>query len=151
MNVGAKDKNTGKEQNIVIQSSGGLSEADIQAMVNEAEKNADLDKQRKAVIEAKNEGDHEIYNLEKNLVDHGDKVSNEIKDSIKEKISALKKAMEGNDAEEIKSKKQEMMAAAQKIGEAIYNQKKEGDNNETKDENVMDAEFKEKDEKTKSA
>ena len=154
VNVGAKDKATGKEQNIVIQSSGGLSESDIQRMMAEAEKNAESDKMKKELIEAKNEGDHAVYNAEKGLADHGDKLEEGVKDSIKESISALKKSLEGESLEEIKEKTSAMMKASMKIGEAMYAKSKDNNNNkesEGKDENVMDAEFKEKDDKAKSA
>merc|ERR1712224_912433 len=93
LNVSAKDKQTGKEQSIVIKSSGGLSEDEIQAMVRDAEDNQAADAQRKLVIEAKNEADSAIYNTEKSLTDHGKEVGDEITGEIRAKIAELKEAL----------------------------------------------------------
>lgn len=151
VNVGAKDKATNKEQNIVIQSSGGLSEADIQKMMAEAEANADKDKAKKELVDAKNEGDHQVYSTEKSLSEHSDKLDDSTKDAIKSKIAEVKKSLEGEDAEVIKSKIVEMQKAAQKIYEAISQKKSEPAAEADKDENVMDADFKEKDDKQNKA
>merc|ERR1712070_703918 len=120
VNVGAKDKNTGKEQNIVIQSSGGLSEAEIERMVQEGEANAEADKKRKDVIEKKNEGDHVLYETEKNLKEYEDKLDDESKDKIKQSMADLKSSLETDDVEDIASRITEVQQAAQKIGEMIY-------------------------------
>ena len=149
LNVSAKDKQTGKEQNIVIKSSGGLSEDEIQAMVRDAEENADADAARKVAIEAKNEADSAIYNTEKSLTEHGDKVGKEIVDEIKAKVAELKElvAVEAGemDGETIKEKTAELTTAAQKIGEALRAASDaEGGEKKQGEEPAPDAEFKEK-------
>jgi len=157
MHVSAKDKGTGKEQNIVIQSSGGLSEDEIQNMVREAEANKAGDEARKALIEARNEADTLIYSTEKNLNEHGEKLSEEDKTEITTTIEEAKKVLVDDDTEKIKEKVKALEQAALKIGQAIYGQQggaaggegaegqeetKEGDTGKKPD--VQDAEFKEK-------
>jgi molecular chaperone DnaK len=148
VNVGAKDKNTGKEQNIVIQSSGGLSETEIEKMVAEAEANAEADKKRKDVIEAKNDGDQLIYSTEKSMTEHADKLDNETTDEIKQKVADLKSALETEDLEDIKERSADLSKTSQKIGEMVYKQKSEEPTAEEakpeEKEDVMDADFKEK-------
>jgi len=148
VNVTARDQATGKEQNIVIQSSGGLSEEDIERMVHEAEANADADKARKESIEVKNEADSMVYQTEKTLSEHKDKLEDADVDAVEKAIADVKAAAEGDDAAEIKSKLEALQQASMKIGEAIYKQQSsegaEGASDEKKDENVHDAEFKEK-------
>merc|ERR1719284_1392353 len=143
LNVSAKDKQTGKEQSIVIKSSGGLSEEEIQAMVRDAEENQAADAQRKLVIEAKNEADSAIYNTEKSLTEHEKAISAETATEIRSKIAALKETLEADEpsVDTIKEKTAEVQTAAQKIGEAMRKQSDEADANK---ENVTDAEFKEK-------
>ena len=108
VNVSAKDKATGKEQSIVIQSSGGLSDADIQRMVEEAEANVEADKVRKETIEARNDADSLKYNIEKQLEDYADQLSQETKDEVKTALDALSTALEGEDVEAIKTATDEL-------------------------------------------
>ncbi len=120
VNVSAKDKATAKEQQIRIQASGGLSDDDIDRMVNEAEQNADDDKKRRESVEARNSADSLIHATEKNLKEFEDKVSDEDKSAIETAIAELKEAIEGDDVEAIKSKTEALNEAAMKLGEAMY-------------------------------
>jgi len=120
VNVSAKDKGTGKEQQIRIQASGGLSDDDIDQMVKDAEANAEADKQRKELVEAKNQGEALIHSAEKNLDEHKDKVSDEDKKAIEAAIATLKTALEGEDVEDIKAKTEALAQATMKLGEQIY-------------------------------
>lgn len=150
LNVSAKDKGTGKEQNIVIQSSGGLSEADIERMVRDAEANAEADAKRRKVIEAKNEIDSLIYTTEKSLVDNGDKIDEETKKLVNAAIAEAKAAKDSDDGDLVVQKKDALSQASLKIGQAIYGsqqqQQSSGDDNSKKsdDDNTVDADFKEK-------
>merc|ERR1711988_1780500 len=151
MHVSAKDKGTGKEQAIVIQSSGGLSEEEIQKMVSDAEANKADDEARKALIEARNEADTLIYSTEKNLKEHGDKLSEEDKTEITTTIEEAKKVLVDDDTEMIKEKVKALEQAALKIGQSIYGQggaaggtPEESGGDGEKKEDVQDAEFKEK-------
>jgi molecular chaperone DnaK len=118
--VQAKDKATGKEQQIRIQSSGGLSEADIERMVKEAEANAEADKKRRDQVEARNHTESLVHQVEKNLVEHGDKVGPQEKGEAEAAVAAAKSALEGQDAEAIKQAGERLSQAAMKIGEAMY-------------------------------
>merc|ERR1712070_1200184 len=120
VNVSAKDKATGREQNITIRSSGGLSEDDIEKMVNEAESFAAADKVRKEMTEAKNEADSALYASEKSFNEHKDKLSEEDKSEIQSAIDEVKEAMEGDKPEELKEKTNNLSAATMKIGQAVY-------------------------------
>ncbi len=120
LNVSAKDLANGKEQSIRIQASSGLSEEEIQRMVKEAELHAEEDKKRKELIEARNQSDTLIYSTEKNLKELGDKIDETTKNQINEKIEALKKVMEGDDPAAIKSAQDELMQAAHKLAELMY-------------------------------
>jgi len=120
VSVGAKDKGTGKEQSITIQASGGLSDDDIDAMVREAEDNAEADKERRGLVEAKNQAESLIHGTAKSLEEHGDKVDEKTAAAIEEASEALKEAAEGDDLEDIKAKTQSLTEAAMKLGEAIY-------------------------------
>ncbi len=120
VSVGAKDKGTGKEQSITIQASGGLSDDDIDAMVREAEENAEADKERRGLVEAKNQAESLIHGTAKSLEEHGDKVDEKTVAAIEEASEALKEAAEGDDLEDIKAKTQTLTEAAMKLGEAIY-------------------------------
>jgi len=120
VNVTAKDKGTGKEQQIRIQASGGLSDDDIEKMVKDAEANADADKKRKESVEAKNQGEALVHSAEKNLEEHGDKVSEDDKKAIETAIAELKTALEGDDIEAITAKTQALTEASMKLGEQIY-------------------------------
>lgn len=142
VNVSARDKGTGKEQSIVIQSSGGLSEADIEKMVADAEAHAEADAQKKATIEARNEADSTLYSSEKSLSEHGDKLEADDKKTVEEAIAALKTSLESEDAEDIKAKTEALQQAAMKIGEVMY--KDTQGEGEKGDENVQDAEYTDK-------
>lgn len=151
VNVTAKDKATGKEQNIVIQSSGGLSEADIERMVQEAEANQEADVLKKQLIEAKNEADSLCYSTEKTLGEHKDKLEAPEIDAVEKAIADVKAVMDGDDLDAIKSSLEALQQASMKIGESIYKQGQGAGGDDTtaeaktdKTEDVQDAEFKEK-------
>jgi molecular chaperone DnaK len=120
VNVSAKDKGTGKEQQIRIQASGGLSDSDIEKMVREAEQFADEDKKRRAGAEAKNNAESLIHTTEKQLTEHGDKVSADVKGEIEKAIADAKAAVEGGDADDMQQKTAALTQAAMKLGEAMY-------------------------------
>lgn len=124
LNVKAKDKATGKEQKITITSSSGLSQEEIEKMKKDADIHAEEDKKKKEKIEAKNQADTLIYTAEKTLKDAGDKVKPEIKRDVEDKIMALKNVMGGEDSEATKKATEELSAALQKVGEAMYQQNK---------------------------
>ena len=161
VNVSAKDKSTGKEQQIKIQASGGLSDDEIEKMVKEAEENAESDKKKREAVDTRNHADSLINETEKNLKEHGDKIPEADKNKITEDIEELKKVKDGEDLEAIKSKTEALVQSSLKMGEAIYKQNPQGagpqpdpsgaepsaDN--TKDEKVVDAEFEEVDEDKK--
>ncbi len=156
--VSAKDKGTGKEQQIRIQASGGLSDNDIEKMVKDAEAHADEDKKRKAAVEAKNHAEALIHSTEKALSEHGDKVGATEKGAIEAALADLKSALEGSDAEAIEAKTQTLAQASLKLGEAMYASQQGGDAPEASDagkkadDDVVDAEFTEvDDDKKKSA
>jgi len=158
VSVTAKDKATNKEQQIRIQASGGLSDADIQKMVKDAEEHAAEDKKRKDAVEAKNQADSLIHSTEKAMSEHGDKVDAADKTAIEAALAALKTAMEGDDAETIKEKTNTLAQSSMKLGEAMYKaQQAEGaaadaasDGAAPKDDNVVDADFEEVDDQKKS-
>ena len=153
VNVGAKDKATGKEQTIRIQASGGLSEKDIERMVKEAEEHAAEDKKFKELAEAKNHGDALVHTTEKALSEHGDKIGETERTAIENALASLKEATKGDDAEAIKEKTNALAQASMKLGEAMYkaSQGAEGGDGDhaggdaLKDDNVVDAEFSEVD------
>ncbi|MFZ1681932.1 MAG: molecular chaperone DnaK [Rhizobiaceae bacterium] len=154
--VSAKDKGTGKEQQIRIQASGGLSDADIEKMVKDAESHAEDDKKRRAVVEARNQGEALVHSSEKSLKEYGEKVSEADRAAIADAIAALKTAIEGEDAEAIKEKTDKLAEASMKLGQAMYEaaQADESAGGEAKaDGDVVDADFEELDEdgKKKSA
>ena len=120
VNVSAKDKGTGKEQQIRIQASGGLSDADIEKMVKDAEANASADKQRREAVEARNQAESLLHSSEKSLQDYGDKVSEGDRKAIEDAIAALRTATEGEDAEDIKAKTNALAEASMKLGQAMY-------------------------------
>ncbi|TIX69011.1 MAG: molecular chaperone DnaK, partial [Mesorhizobium sp.] len=120
VNVSAKDKGTGKEHQIRIQASGGLSDADIEKMVKDAEANAEADKKRRAVVEARNQAEALVHSSEKSLKEYGDKVSEADRTAIADAIAALKAATEGDDAAEIEAKTQALAEASMKLGQAMY-------------------------------
>ncbi len=120
VHVSAKDKATGKEQKVTIQTSGGLTEADIQNMVKDAEAHSAEDKKRKELIEARNQADSMIYSAEKSLTEHGDKISADDKSEIEQAISELKATLDSENLEEMKAKTDILSKATVKIGEAMY-------------------------------
>ena len=125
VNVQAKDKGTGKEQQIRIQASGGLSEADIEKMVKDAEAHAEEDKKRKAEVEAKNHAEALVHSTEKALAEHGSKVGEAERTAIENALADLKEALKGTDAEAIKAKTNTLAQASMKLGEAMYRQQQE--------------------------
>ncbi|MBJ3786632.1 molecular chaperone DnaK [Devosia sediminis] len=149
VNVSAKDKGTGKEQQIRIQASGGLSDADIEKMVKDAEANAEADKRKREAVEARNQGESLVHSTEKSLKDYGDKVSAEDKGAIETAIADLKSVLDGDDAEAIKEKTATLAEASMKLGEAMYKASQaeaEAKANGTRDEDeddVVDADFEE--------
>ena len=120
VNVSAKDKGTGKEHQIRIQASGGLSDADIEKMVKDAEANAESDKKRRAVVEARNQGEGLVHSAEKSLKEYGDKVGEADRNAISDAIAALKSALEGEDVDDIAAKSQALAEASMKLGQAMY-------------------------------
>ncbi|MGL6061636.1 MAG: molecular chaperone DnaK [Bradyrhizobium sp.] len=147
VNVSAKDKATGKEQQIRIQASGGLSEADIEKMVKDAEANAAEDKKRRAAVDAKNHADALVHSTEKALAEHGSKIAETERRAIEDAVSDLKEALKGDDAESITAKSNTLAQASMKLGEAMYKQQAEGEaaaKSAAKDD-VVDAEFTEVD------
>jgi molecular chaperone DnaK len=162
VNVTAKDKATNKEQQIRIQASGGLSEADINKMVKEAESHAADDKKRKEGAEAKNHGDALVHSTEKALSEHGSVIDANDRTAIENAIAGLKEALKGDDAADIKAKTETLAQASMKLGEAMYKaQQAQGGGDGTppgdggagppKDDNVVDAEFSEVDDQKKGA
>ena len=163
VNVSAKDKGTGKEQKIQIQASGGLSDEEIEKMVKDAEANKEADKKKRESVDVRNQADTLIHSTEKNLKEHGAKISDAEKKAIEDGSTALKDALKGDNIEDIKKKTETLVQASMKLGEAIYksqqstkpdSNKDDGkDEKEKKDDNVVDADFEEvKDEnKEKSA
>lgn len=155
VNVSAKDKGTGKEQQIRIQASGGLSDSDIDKMVKDAEAHAEEDKKRRAVVEAKNHAEALVHSTEKALAEHGDKVGATEKGAIETAIAELKSALEGDDAEAISAKTNALAQASLKLGEAMYAAQQGGGDDAGGDapkDDVVDAEFTEvDDDKKKSA
>jgi molecular chaperone DnaK len=146
VNVSAKDKATSKEQQIRIQASGGLSEADIEKMVKDAEANAEADKKRREAVTAKNEADGLVHSTEKALAEHGSKVAETERRAIEDAVSDLKEALKGDDAEAIKAKTQTLAQASMKLGEAMYKQQAEADaKKDAAKDDVVDAEFTEVD------
>jgi molecular chaperone DnaK len=125
VNVSAKDKATGKEQQIRIQASGGLSDADIQKMVKDAESNAEEDKKRRALIDAKNHADGLVHSAEKSIKEHGDKIPESDKAAIEKDIADLKEALSGDDAEKIQKQTESLTQSSMKIGEIIYKAEQE--------------------------
>ena len=161
VNVSAKDKATGKEQQIRIQASGGLSEEDIERMVKEAEENAEADKKKREMVDARNQADSLVNETEKNLKEHSDKVPESDKNKIEADIEELKKVKDSDNLEAIKSKTEELVQSSLKLGEAIYKQSPQGgapqpdpsgaepSSDKKDDDKVVDAEFEEVDENKK--
>ncbi|MGB2074798.1 MAG: Hsp70 family protein, partial [Henriciella sp.] len=153
VSVSAQDRATNKQMQITIQADGGLKDEDIEAMVKDAEANADADKQRRELVEARNNAEALVHNTEKQLEEHGDKVEADVKTEIETAVADLKEVTESDDAAEIQAKHQALMTAAMKLGEAIYNSQQseqaEGDAAAAAaadGDDVVDADFEEVDE-----
>jgi len=156
VHVTAKDKATSKEHSIRIQANGGLSDADIEQMVRDAESHKADDEKRKALVEARNQADALIHQTEKSLTEFGDKVSAEEKGAIQTALDDLKAVKDGEDVEAITTKTQTLVQASMKLGEAMYKAQAgapEGDAGaeQPADEGVVDAEFEEVSDDKKSA
>jgi molecular chaperone DnaK len=158
VNVTAKDKATNKEQQIRIQASGGLSDADIDKMVKDAEQHAAEDKARRELVDAKNQAEALIHSTEKSVAEYGEKVAASDKSTIEAEITALKALLAGEDAEAIKAKTNDLVQASMKLGEAMYKASAEpsgepGAGHDAAKDDVIDADFKEvgPDDRKKSA
>ena len=159
VNVSAKDKATNKEQKITIQANGGLSDDEINNMMKDAEANADADKKRRELVEAKNNAEAMVHSTEKQLDEHGDKVDASVKGDIESAMADLKTAAEGEDLEDIQAKTQALMQASMKLGEAIYaSAQAEGESaaaadaaKEEGDDDIIDADFEDVGDDKKSA
>ena len=154
VSVSATDKGTGKEQKITIQSDGGLSEAEIDQMVKDAEANKESDKAKREIVDAKNQADSLINSTEKSLKEHGDKIEAADKEAIEKAKDELAEAAKGDDADAIKSKIEALGQVVQKLGEAVYKAQQEEAQAETTeaeskkdDDNIVDAEYEEVDKK----
>ena len=148
VSVSAKDKGTGKEQKITIQADGGLSEDDINKMVKEAEANKEADKKKRELVDAKNQAETLTHQIEKQLKEHGDKISAEEKKTIEDARTHVTEAVKSDDAEKIKTAVAKLTEVSMKLGEAVYKQaqqeqKPAEESSDSKDENVVDAEFEE--------
>ncbi len=163
VNVSAKDKSTGKEQQIKIQASGGLSDEEIDKMVKDAEANAETDKKKREEVDVKNQADSLVFQVEKNIKEHGDKINPEDKSKIEADLKDLKEALEKNEIESIKQKTQDLTQSSMKMGEAMYKDqqsseapgaeqpKQEDNTGENKnDDDVIDADYEEVDDDKKS-
>ncbi len=164
VNVSAKDKSTGKEQQIKIQASGGLSDEEIDKMVKDAEANAETDKKKREEVDVKNQADSLVFQVEKNIKEHGDKISPEDKSKIEADLKDLKEALEKNEIETIRQKTQDLTQSSMKMGEAMYKDqqsseapgaeqpKQEDNTSETKsDDDVIDADYEEVDDDKKAS
>jgi len=153
LHVSAKDKATNKEQRIVIQSSGGLSDDDIESMVRDAEENAAADAERKQMVEAKNELESLIHSVEKNLSEHADKLDDATKEEINKAVEEAKALpTEGASLEDVKAKSEALSTASMKIGQAMYGKGGEGGEGDNSDDTPKadEAEFKDKEEKSEN-
>jgi len=159
VNVSAKDKGTGKEQNIQIQASGGLSEEDIEEMIKQAEANAEEDKKRRALVDAKNKAESLAHTIEGQLKEHGSKLEAGDKSAIEDAVSAVRKALEGDDIDTISSTTATLEQSAMKLGEVIYKDQQAGGDEATagagssdaegSDDDIVDADFEEVDDDKK--
>jgi molecular chaperone DnaK len=165
VNVSAKDKATGKEQQIRIEASGGLSDDEIEKMVKEAEENAEADKKKRELVDSRNQADALIHQTEKNVKEYGSKISESEKKKIEQDLEELKKVKDSDDLESIKTKTEQLVQSSLKLGEAIYKQNPQNQppkpdssgaepssNNkeeQVKDDKVVDADFEEVDENKK--
>ena len=152
--MSAKDKGTGKEQKIQIQASGGLSEDEIKNMVKDAEANKETDKKKRESVDARNQADTMNHSTEKNLKEHGSKISEAEKKAIETAVSDLRNSLKGTDTEDVKKKTQSLIQASMKLGEAVYKSQQKSneksgknqdnkvnkDNDDKEKDNVVDAE-----------
>merc|ERR1719223_750434 len=138
---------SGKDQHTVIRSSGGLSDKEIEDMVRDAEANAAADEERKALVETRNEVETLIFSTENNLTEHGEKISDALKEEISTAIAGAKECKESEDLEFITEKKEALSAVSLKIGQEIYGGGSSGDGEKAEEEKAEEADFKEKDEK----
>ena len=154
LHVGAKDKATGKENKITIKANSGLSEAEIQQMVKDAELNAAEDKKKLEIVQARNQGDAAVHDVKKSLTEHGDKVEAADKEKIEAAVKDLEEALKGEDKDAINAKTEALMTVAQKLGEMVYADKQakeagaaaagaDHSHDKPHDDNVVDAEVKE--------
>jgi len=152
VNVSASDKASGKQQQITIQSSGGLSDAQVEQMIRDAESAAEADKAKKDFAETKNSADSLVYQTQKSLEEHKDKISTELVDQINEEVTKLNDVLAKGDSatlDELKAATEAVQASSMKIGEAVYAQQPKGgegeaeESSEKKDDNTVDAEFEE--------
>ncbi|MFZ4746149.1 MAG: Hsp70 family protein, partial [Sphingomonas sp.] len=156
VNVSAKDKGTGKEQQIKIQASGGLSDADIDQMVKDAEQFADEDKRRRAAAEAKNNAESLIHSTERQLADNGDKIDAGLKGEIEAAVAEAKTAVEGGDVDAMTEKTNALTQVAMKMGQAIYEKEQAASASPGAEaaapgsDDVVDAEFSEVDDSAKA-
>jgi molecular chaperone DnaK len=146
LNVSAKDKASGKAQSVTVRSSGGLSDADIEKMVNDAEANKEADQRRRETIDLKNEADQAVFNTEKQLQEHADKIPQNVKDQITGDITSLNEAMTTEDGEQIREALERLKNSSMEIGKAIYSNTS-SDNTE---EPAQEAQKEESTEETKS-
>jgi molecular chaperone DnaK len=163
VNVSAKDKSTGKEQQIKIQASGGLSDEEIEKMVKDAEANAEEDKKKREGVDAKNQADSLVFQVEKNLKEHGDKINADDKSKIESDLKDLKEALEKGDIETIKQKTQDLTQSSMKMGEAMYKdqqapgaaggteQPQADSGAQSKEDDVIDADYEEVDDDKKAS
>jgi molecular chaperone DnaK len=151
VSVSAKDKATGKEQQIKIQASGGLSDSDIERMVKDAEANAEADKKRREMVEARNHAEAMVHQVEKNLAEHGDKLPATDKSDAEAAIKAVRSAMDGTDPDTLKTATERLSQAAMKIGEHMYKAQAAAQPGAAAPggENVVDAEFEDLDDSKK--
>ena len=145
VNVSAKDKGTGKEQKIQIQASGGLSDEEIKNMVKEAEANKESDKKKREAVDARNQADTIIHATEKNLKEHGSKITETEKKAIETSVSDLRNSLKGTDNEEVKKKTQALIQASMKLGEAVYKSQQKPNNKDQDNKNAKDNKEKDKD------
>jgi len=146
LNVSAKDKASGKAQSVTVRSSGGLSDADIEKMVNDAEANKEADQKRRQTIDLKNEADQAIFNTEKQLSEHNDKLPQNIKDQIQGDITALNEAMTTEDGDNIREALEKLKNSSMEIGKAIYSQSDSGSSEQPQQEEAQQEEKKEEEE-----
>jgi molecular chaperone DnaK len=151
VNVSAKDKASGKEQAIRIQASGGLTEADIQRMIKEAEANAEEDKRRRELVEARNQADAAVYTAEKSLSEAQGRVPPNVKSEVEQAVSQVKDAMKGEDVNRIRQAAERLSQAAMRLGETMNRAASDSGAGSQAEADVVDAEFEEVDKRDRKA